>query len=159
MPKGRPAKTTSELIAAGTYRPGRHGRRSGFEPVAEVPPPPEWLGEHARAFWVEVAPLVCKLGTLRPEFEPAFSLLAASWGDYRNALDALAEQGYTTPTGSDGMKLSPWARIEDTAAKQCLVLLAEFGLSPMGRRKLGIVDAPPESDKAARFFVHFPEPN
>lgn len=97
-------------------------------PAGTLGDPPEFLGEEARRFWRETAPLVEAAGLAGALDRPAFALLAAEYAACRE------RTGYRHST-------------------LFLRLAQEFGLTPLSRSKLQ-VSAVPRDELADFLAIH-----
>lgn len=142
MATGRKPKPISDHIRAGTYRVDRHDRPS---PAADrtKPKPPAGLFREARSAWTELVRELDRLGTLDSRDVHLIELAAVCLGRLRQARAAIAKTGLEVK-GDRGAVVAPALRAELAAIKELRGLLAEFGLSPTSRARLGIA-APEET--------------
>jgi P27 family predicted phage terminase small subunit len=81
------------------------------------------------------------LGTLTEADLRGFELLAETLATEAEARAVVEAQGCATTTAGGGAKSRPEVRVMETARAQAARLLAEFGLTPKGRRELGVLPA------------------
>ena len=112
--------------------------------LAEVPEPPAHLSARAVAEWRRLAPVAIALGTLTEADLRGFELLSETLATEAEARAVVAAEGCAVPTAGGGQKPRPEVRVMETARVQAARLLAEFGLTPRGRRGL---DPPPRADE------------
>jgi P27 family predicted phage terminase small subunit len=110
-------------------------------PLAEAPAPPAHLSARAAAEWRRLAPAAAALGTLAGADLRGFELLAETLATEAAARAVVEAEGHAVPTSGGGRKPRPEVRVMETARAQAARLLAEFGLTPKGRRELGVLPA------------------
>jgi P27 family predicted phage terminase small subunit len=106
--------------------------------LAEAPEPPAHLSPRAAAEWRRLAPVAFALGTLAEADLRAFELLAETLATEAAARAVVEREGHAVPTAGGGAKPRPEVRVMETARVQAAKLLAEFGLTPRGRRGLDL---------------------
>ena len=107
-------------------------------PLAEAPAPPADLSPRAAAEWRRLAPAAAALGTLAEADLRGFELLCETLATEAAARAAIEAEGYTVPTAGNGLKPRPEVGAMERARAQAARLLAEFGLTPRGRRGLDL---------------------
>jgi P27 family predicted phage terminase small subunit len=110
--------------------------RDPAAPLAEAPAPPAHLSARAAAEWRRLAPAAAALGTLAEADLRAFEPLAETLATEAEARAVVEGEGHAVPTAGGGQKPRPEVRVMETARVQAARLLAEFGLTPRGRRGL-----------------------
>src|SRR5918997_6578414 len=126
--------------------------RDARDPTArldEAPEPPAHLSARAAAEWRRLAPVAAELGSLTEADLRGFELLAETLATEAEARAAVEREGHAVPTAGGGRKPHPAVRVMETARAQAARLLAEFGLTPKGRRGL---DPPPRGDEESDFL-------
>ena len=121
--------------------------REARDPTArldQAPEPPAHLSARAAAEWRRLAPVAAVLGTLTEADLRGFELLAETLATEAEARAVVQAEGCATTTAGGGAKSRPEVRVMETAGAQAARLLAEFGLTPKGRRGL---DPPPRGDE------------
>jgi len=121
--------------------------------VASVMPEcPIELDGVAAAEWDRYGPILLKGGRLTEESAPAFALYCDTWGRYVKASENVRTQGATLTSSTkygEVVKPNPAAAV----AHQCLAALirlgSDFGLTPMGCRRVGPIDTAAVDDLEA----------
>jgi P27 family predicted phage terminase small subunit len=117
---------------------GLAGLELRAEPLTETPPAPERLGEHGRACWTRIAPLLVEARVLTRLDLDALEALCHQWHDYlRWHLALIADPDLAIVEYESGARQkSPEATLRDAAYDRWLRLLPRFGLALEFRRKL-----------------------
>jgi len=102
--------------------------------LSRAPAPPKHLNPRAAEEWRRLAPACIALGTLTAVDLRAFELLTVTLAAESEARELLAATGLTVSTGQGGCKPHPAVRMAETARRQAAQLLADFGLTPRGRK-------------------------
>lgn len=139
----RGPKPASQRIAP--KRPSRTTNKKS-EPLTEVPQPPGYLGDVAKAYWREMAPRLVAVNLLTGLHLNTFAVLCEQYQEYRAYADYLAEDPmrclFTTDNGYQ--QETPQVRMRNNALNNLNKLWAKFGLTPHGlstMRKHGGVTA------------------
>ena len=143
---GHNRKPASLHLLAGTYRPDRHGRK--VQPVApeQVPiDPPAWVGEHGAAFWRQYRPICLRLGTLDALSQPLFECLCAAYHEFMALHLKIQADGPVLETAR-GPRAHPLMSAQRQWLRLVERLMDGFGLTPLGRQRLGIELPPDEPD-------------
>ncbi len=106
--------------------------------LTEPPEPPDRLSPRAAAEWRRLAPAATALGTLAGADLRGFELLCETLATEATARAVVEAEGHAVPTAGGGAKPRPEVRVMETARVQAARLLAEFGLTPRGRRGLDL---------------------
>ena len=106
--------------------------------LKRAPPPPSHLPDRAAVEWRHLARICIKLGTLTEADIRAFELLCVTLAAETEAREVLQREGLTTPTANGGSKPHPGVRMAETARAQAAHLLAQFGLTPRGRKSVNV---------------------
>ncbi len=112
--------------------------RDPAAPLGEAPEAPAHLSARAAAEWRGLAPVAVALGTLTEADLRGFELLAETLATEAAARAVVEAEGCAVPTTSGGRKPRPEVRVMETARVHAARLLAEFGLTPKGRRGLDL---------------------
>ena len=134
--RGRKPKPTRLKLLEGN--PGKRRLRS--EPRGEpgLGRPPEWLTAGAKRFWRKVAPQLEGAGIATGLDVACFAALAEAYASWRGALARIAEHGPTYSTLSGLVRPRPEVAMAARAERSMAALLAEFGLTPSSRTRLGV---------------------
>lgn len=100
--------------------------------LTEVPSPPKWLSDSARAEWRRVAPVLVERRVLAVTDLGVLAAWCAAMGDIRDIRERIAEEGMVV----DG-KRHPLLLQLNAAMGQVKALGLELGLSPTARAKVG----------------------
>lgn len=132
------------------------------EPVSEAPvvapdavPPsmPGYLAgdQVAVGLWDELAPLLVRVGRLRPDEAPSLARLCVAESRFRRAhAEWLASGCVSTTVGAQGQEVrAPVLAEMDAAGRAALAEARQFGLTPMERLALKGGGAPVESRPVA----------
>jgi P27 family predicted phage terminase small subunit len=122
-----------------------------------MPKAPSYLGRDGKGLWTRHVKILARLGVLGRLDLPLFTLLCGSWDQYCEARRIVARDGAVVK-GRDGrLAMHPAQRIKAQAADQVLVLLREFGMTPIARARLGVDDrCESEPDPFERFRARDP---
>lgn len=117
---------------------GLAGLELRAEPLTETPAAPDRLGEHGRACWTRIAPLLVEARVLTRLDLDALEALCHQWHDYlRWHLALIADPDLSIVEYESGARQkSPEATLRDAAYDRWLRLLPRFGMAPEFRRKL-----------------------
>ena len=97
--------------------------------------------------------LLNKAGILTTIDGSALTMYCLSWARFVQAEQELASKGPVFEANGF-LRLSPWAKISDEAAKQCRALLIEFGFTPASRHRVDIQQVvSTEQDEFAQFVA------
>ena len=117
--------------------------------MTEPPEPPQQLSERAAAEWRRLAPVAVGLGTLTEGDLRCFELLAQTLATEAEARAVIEAEGYTVPTSGNGLKPRPEVAPMERARVPAPRLLADFALTPKGRRGVDMAPAHgPSADHA-----------
>lgn len=141
---GRNPKTTAEHLAAGTYKPCRHGKRMDTkESESTRPTKPRGLPKEAAKLWDAVVDYLLGRGVVDSIDATELEMMCRLWNLTRAAL-AIAEKD---PTNKN-------ARVAATAyATRFEAVASRFGMTPVDRARLVMRDVEKkETSGKARFF-------
>ncbi len=150
---GHNKKPDNLLRLHGTRRKDRH---SGKNTAVDVGParqnPPRWLSKEAKKFWREHAPMCAEMGTLDALSEPLFTALCEHFATYRQVDEQIKADGMVLETAK-GSQPHPLLTALNQTSRELMKLMAEFGLTPAGRKRLGIeAPAKREEDPFSQFL-------
>ena len=138
---GRKPDSAENHRLRGSYRRDRHAKLERDNAPTVAPPPIEpfpWLDDTARQFWAENGPELQRLGILDHLSVMLFAVLCSQWSMWRKVNDLMKDAELTIETPRGGEVANPLAKVFDTLTKSVFKLSEAFGMSPLGRRKLGI---------------------
>jgi P27 family predicted phage terminase small subunit len=157
MPGPAPLPTAIKILR-GTYRRDREPRNPARPPLA-APRPPEWLGPVALEVWRELARVLARMRLLTQADRLALALLCDVIAEYRAARAVVEATGATFTVTTDSGKVvrpRPEVAIAADAHRRARLMLAEFGLTPAGRRRVEAL--PSEEDLRRNPFAFLGRP-
>jgi P27 family predicted phage terminase small subunit len=105
-------------------------------PQSAIPTPPEWLGLHGRAKWVEVGPHLAAVGLFASIDGGALAQYCAAWDEFHDADQLVRENGMTYTSDKGNHLANPAVSIRQKARQAIRQWGGEFGLSPAARVSL-----------------------
>ncbi len=116
------------------------GRNTFFATVPAAPPeadvpPPDWLGDDARDFWLTTAPPLVQSGRLRTSMAAAFAVLCQLATECERLSAEVAVEG-TVIESPRGTKANPKVRLLRDARRDFLSYSKAFGLDPSSNSRL-----------------------
>lgn len=140
------AKSHRELIASGTYRPGRHASRVDDQFPSDAPAPPDDLIGDDLELWQQVVGTFPR-GTLAATDWPLLLMFVRWFRAWRELDRRLGEN----PTD---YKVATMCGM---ASKQAMAAAAKLGMSPVDRRKLtAAIAEDKEADELLAFLAARP---
>lgn len=151
--RGRKPKPTALKVFEGTQRGAP--KREPSAP-AGVPPMPDRLKVEplAVAKWEELVPLLMHIGTLTTGDGEALATLCEVYAAAQACLLELRASGPTIKTDLGGVKPNPAGSLYRGLVSLQASLMAEFGLTPSSRVRLGAKAEKP-TDELSDFFAQF----
>ena len=139
----RPSKPLELHRKEGTFRPDRHDRTIKLPglPLAEVPPPPEGLGDEGRRRWASIGAVLVAEKILRPEHKDGLFLLCAAFDRLEHYEAVLREQQEFYRLSSGTILRHPGGLGAKQARDDIRRFLIEFGLTPASAAALGEASA------------------
>ncbi|MFV2949622.1 phage terminase small subunit P27 family [Pseudomonas japonica] len=134
---GRPAKPTALKVLQGN--PGKRKLNKSAPaptPLAEVPAPPEWLGEWAIEMWETIAPWLTQTGIMTRTDTHNLAVFCAAYDRWRQAEVEVAEAGITVVDVKGVLKKNPACTVINEALRQLASFGAALGLDPASRARL-----------------------
>ena len=130
----RHAKSVEQHILEGTYRAGRHGKKTGgFATLEKAPPcPASIISKKAIAAWDTILPILASSGRLAPEDITGLELAFRNLGMAIAVADTLQE---LDPV-NDASKFRMLASTMDRMNGFFIDVLSRFGFSSKGREAL-----------------------
>jgi P27 family predicted phage terminase small subunit len=132
--KGRPPIPIAVHIAAGTFRPNRHG--SSPQPGAAIPKAPAGMNKDARKLWRYFAARLAKVRVLTELDGEALAIYCSAAARRAKAEAEIARTGEVIKTPAGFAAVSPWLSVQQKAAELMLRYGQELGLSPAARTRL-----------------------
>ncbi|NBZ87911.1 phage terminase small subunit P27 family [Stagnihabitans tardus] len=128
--------------------------RVARDALGEVPPP-EWLGDYAQAYWVEVVRDLSARKILTNDNLPSVASYCIALGAVREAEEDIRELGRVVKTYSEtksgdviltGVKPNPAVKQRGDAMSLALRLAAELGATPISRSRPSLPDDDGQDD-------------
>ena len=141
--RGPAAKPSEQKKLEGTYRADRAARNEP-KPQVIIPPCPKWLAPTAKAEYKRLAKMLVDLRVMTEADRLALGALSYQFSKWLEAEGMVGLEGRVLTSEKGGMYLNPWEGIANTAFKNMLILLREFGLTPASRAR---IEAQPEEEK------------
>jgi P27 family predicted phage terminase small subunit len=107
-------------------------------PPAEIPNPPEHLGEIAKAEWNRMAEMLVRLGLLTALDRAALAAYCTTYARWIEAEVAIKKTGTVVKTQSGYPINSPYLVVANRALEQMRSFMIEFGLTPASRSRISI---------------------
>lgn len=153
---GPKPRSASQHKRAGTYRADRHGKRAPAADLAK-PKPPSGLSRAELIAWRELVRELEAIGTLHSADVHTIESAAFCIAVIREARASLKKSGLEV-RGDRGAVVAPAFRAGHSAINTLRPLLAELGLTPSSRARLGIeapaqdpfADLPPSKRRRLR---------
>lgn len=144
-------KTQEQLKAAGTFRKGRHEKRQPTgEALTSLPDPPFELSGAAKEIYQEQGVILILQGLLKQNDLRLLASYAQEMDTYITCMAAANREGIVIelPNGISTASANRKAALE--ALKLASQLADRLGLSPIGRRRLGVAIDPPIQGRAGQ---------
>lgn len=109
--------------------------------------PSQWLDPVAKKFWKRILPELADLGILHSADRWSLECLSVSYSDWQRARQEMGEE-FSTTSAAGTKKRSPAAAAAANAQASFHKQLADFGLTPASRAKLGLTGNTPADDDA-----------
>jgi P27 family predicted phage terminase small subunit len=131
-------RSTAHKKLAGTLRKSR--QRAGVaapDLLRRLPAPPPELNVSAREAWTRFGKLSLRIGVLTAQDLPLLALLARTWAGVTSLEAQLERDGLVIASG-DVKKAHPGLQALDRARALAHRMLADLGLTPVGREKISV---------------------
>lgn len=146
---GRPRKPTAVKAAQGTLEKSRTSpAEPEWKPGSDKPPP--WLSGAALNEWKRLVPLLLGQGLFPASAYSQVAGLCQQWGRWREAEDAMAQDGKVIETASGYQQPSPWIAIGAKAWDNYMTACGRFGLDPANASKVTARPPSTNDDELAR---------
>jgi len=152
--RGPTGKSTSLKLLQGTYRKDRD---KGEEVVAttSIPQCPSFLKGEARREWKRITPELEILGLISKLDLAALAAYCSNWKMFVEADKAINTEGLTCINPRGQLVARPEIAIRHRAMSQMRAFLIEFGMTPVSRGKVTVL----EKKKTENPFISFQEGN
>lgn len=127
------------LKLRGSWRAGERERREAKFRQADVRCP-RYLSKDAKALWKRIAPKLKAAKILSAADVTALEVLCELHADFRHARAMMAREGMTAVSDSGWISKNAWRQIADRAARDLLVYLSAFGMTPSSRSGVARLD-------------------
>lgn len=152
MVRGRKPKPTAQKKLDGN--PGKRPLNAlEPTPAAGRPEPPAWLDAAARLEWERITKLLAAAGTLSLADAPALELYVQNYARWVEAQHKLQKFGIVLIKEGKYPVRSPYCIIADSAFRQMMAFLAEFGLTPSSRSRISLPADHQPKDALAAFVA------
>lgn len=154
--KGRKPKPTHLKLVTGN--PGKRAINKAEPKVPRArPSAPSHMSDKARETWGYVSGLLDRMGILTEIDAVALEMLCEAYADYlhaREALQAFGSRYYTTVNAQGGImhRAHPAVAEAADADRRIKAWLAEFGLTPSSRTRIGANGEEAPEDPAEKYF-------
>ncbi len=112
------------------------GEDEVIAPTVGIPDPPDYLEPDQQNVFFETARRLHSMGVMAEEYTDSIAMYAVSWCQWREATDKIKETGLLFRTKTGYPQQNPFVGIANNAQKDCLKILAEFGLTPSSSTRL-----------------------
>ncbi|WP_312774431.1 phage terminase small subunit P27 family [Atlantibacter hermannii] len=158
-----PPKTPTHLALVKGNPSKRAINKNEPKPPAGVPPTPKHFDKQGKYWFKRMAEELNTIGVISLLDARALELLVEAYTEYRHHCDTLEREGYTYAVYSDEepdegkereirmVKAHPAAIMKADAWKRIRAMLAEFGMTPASRAKVG-AKGPAEADPLEEFL-------
>lgn len=150
-----PPKTPTHLALVKGNPSKRAVNKKEPKPPSGVPPIPKHFDKMGKYWFKRIGEELDAIGVMTTLDGKALELLIEAYTEYRQHCDVLAEEGYTyktvSATGEEIVKAHPAAVMKSDAWKRIRAMLAEFGMTPASRSKVG-AKGPAEADPLEEFL-------
>ena len=150
-----PPKTPTHLALVKGNPSKRAVNKKEPKPPSGVPPIPKHFDKMGKYWFKRIGEELDAVGVMTTLDGKALELLIEAYTEYRQHCDVLAEEGYTYKTvsasGEEIVKAHPAAVMKSDAWKRIRAMLAEFGMTPASRSKVG-AKGPAEVDPLDEFL-------
>ena len=137
--RGPAPKPSAALRLSGNWRAS--GRAKSEPPADEVLPEcPDWLDDVGRAAWADWLPRNAAMKIISSGDRDALALMCDTWSRYLEARKRLAEEGEVIRVEAEyrvTVKRNPWSAILAEHGERLRRMMSEFGLTPVGRARIG----------------------
>jgi len=106
--------------------------------LSEAMPPPEWLGDAARAEWSRVMPDLARRKVLTRADLGTLENYCAAIGQVRDCQRAIDEDGQFVQSDRSAPRPHPGFRVMHSAMTIARQLAGELGLTPVARQRAGV---------------------
>ena len=124
-------------VVKGTARKGRVREDEPTYDGIDVTDLPDTLTPEGRKAWEQNAQMLKDAGVLKTIDRAALTQLCDAMGTYADAHAAIAKSGYFIKSPNGMPMLSPAVYLRNGASATVQKLLAEFGMTPSSRTKVG----------------------
>ena len=105
-------------------------------PLAEVPDPPDWLGEWGVEIWAVVAPWLTQAGIMTNTDTHNLAAFCAAYQRWRDAEAEVATAGVTVTDKKGVLKKNPACTVINESLRQMATFGGSLGLDPASRARL-----------------------
>ena len=154
---GRNPKPAAALKLSGSWRAS--SRAKGEPPREEaLPECPAWLDDVARAAWHDWLPRIAAMKVISVGDRDALAMMCDTWSRYMMAREKVREMGeMIVLKNRDGsirlVKRNPFSAILAEHGDRLRKMMSEFGLTPVGRARIGAAKEQAPNGKVEDIFT------
>ena len=134
----KPLPTELKLLAGNPGHRPLNTREPKPKVKPKMPKAPSFLNKRAQAEWRRTGQRLFDLGILTELDEVLLSMYCSSFSHWTAANETLEKEGYTILSARSGLKPSPWLAIANSAWKEILKIMIEFGMTPSSRTRVQV---------------------
>lgn len=126
--------------------PSKRPLKETIKPAIGYLPCPAFLLPSARREWKRIVPELEVLGLLTKIDRAALAQYCQAWGRWSDAEKTVKEKGVLYKTQNGNVIQSPMLAVANRAYDQLRLMLAEFGMTPSARARLGTASTQDDGD-------------
>ena len=147
---GRPRKPAQLKIVQGTFQKSRNPENEPeFTALGAIPKPPKTLSKHGKALWKKLMPELAQSGVVTNADLPAFEMLCGCYGRWALIREHLEQDVLQNLKNEFGGRAAAAVQMNAEFA-MCVKLMAQFGLTPSDRNRLGLSKKKEDDPDTAR---------
>ena len=145
-----PESASLRLLKGRRERPQTSSVTSSAAQTKPRPCPrcPAQLSDGAKAEWKRVAPELHRTGRLTALDVAALALYCQSYADYIESRDVVAREGLSITNARGAIVKHPLLSAARAFRQDAVVFGREFGLTPLSRGRMPMIEPDPEPDDA-----------
>ena len=128
-------------------------RRNEVKPKLTTKKPPAWLSEKGKKHWPAICGTLVGMNLYTDADQTACAMLCDALADYLELRDMTDKRGIVCVSEKGAEYQAPWVGAKNKAFDKALVLLKQFGLTPVSRAGVE-QSATPNEDDPLRDFIN-----
>ena len=152
--KGRPAKSTAQHKADGTYNTTKHKDRVQYPTLDAIPKPPSYFTKEQAGKWNTFCAMLQRDGMLSDTYLELLERYCNAWLTWWKARTEVDANGLTFTTDSGQTKQNPAVAIEKEMLSLMVRILEQFGYTPRAARGVMVPGAGKENDDPLASFLN-----